>query len=274
MWVAQLDEPMAFRAPARRSGAAGRRRGRPRPAVRRRARGDRWRSDPGPLRRRCRLGVPWWSDVDALIAVVDDDFGRTCVAGRGQLGLGLAAVLRERLVIAFALHEPRSQPVGEDMQGRIRGHRETVATKQLRSSGIGRTQMRVSTLRERRSLGSRRVRTDLARPHARQRTDRRCRPGGPRSRADARARRSRRPVRIAADTGRPGAPPRAHTSAIFPASTRDGSHSAGPACRDAALAAAATATCRYTGDACVRCCRRRRRRRLTSWPVTDAGRAQ
>ena len=59
---------------------------------------------------------PGVNDVDALIAVVDDDLGRTRVARRRQLGLGLAAVLRERLVIALALHEPRAEPVGEDVQ--------------------------------------------------------------------------------------------------------------------------------------------------------------
>ena len=61
--------------------------------------------------------------MDAFVAVVDDDVGRTRVARRGQLGLGLAAVLRERLVIALALHEPRAEPVREDVQRRIRGHR-------------------------------------------------------------------------------------------------------------------------------------------------------
>ena len=69
------------------------------------------------------LGVRAGSDVDAFVAVVNDDVGRARVARRGQLGLGLAAVLRERLVIALALDEPRAEPVGEDVQRRIRGHR-------------------------------------------------------------------------------------------------------------------------------------------------------
>ena len=57
--------------------------------------------------------------MDAFIAVMDDDVGRTGLFTRRSLGGGYGAVLGERLVIALTLYGPCAESVRGDVHGRV-----------------------------------------------------------------------------------------------------------------------------------------------------------